>query len=187
MSVDDQQSNISLLRTVKTTVQYFSIARFEDDNFVVGALSDKRHARILDVKGHEQDFEEMNFPSKKYRPGDSKCTYIRSSNTVVVTDAYDNSLNIYDIAARRRISIKNEKTQRPSDVCACQDGTMFITSLGTNTIIQMNSQGKFLTSLSVDMEHPFAVGVSQDGRKVAVANDIVGEKTVLKVFLIKNV
>ena len=186
MSVD-QQSNISSVCTVTTTVQYFSIARFEDDNFVVGALNDKRHARILDVDGHEQDFEEMNFPCKKYKPGESKCTYIRSSNTVVVTDVNDNSLNIYDIPARRRISIKDEKTQRPSDVCACPDGTLFITSLGTNTLIQMSSQGKFLKSLSVDMENPFAVGVSQDGRKVALANDIVGEKTVLKVFLIKNV
>ncbi|KAH3735892.1 uncharacterized protein LOC127849713 [Dreissena polymorpha] len=172
-------SDLTLIKTIKTSFNVFSICRWTSASIVVGTYEDPRPARIVSKDEEETEFEKIGF--HRYKLGDSKSTFVTDSKTLVFTDRFDHSVYLYDTSHGGFIKVQDENIQQPRCVCAGPGDTVFVCSRNTNSIVQMNVFGEILGNVQLDIKHPYSVAMSKDASKLAVSNSFDGARK-LKVY-----
>ncbi|XP_052782810.1 uncharacterized protein LOC128219037 [Mya arenaria] len=176
-------NTFTLMKTLTTSTNCFSISPLNDRTFVVSTYNDPRPARVIDVDGKESDFDNVKFPGKTYKRGESQCTYIQSRGTLVLTDRHAHTVHMYNTVSGKSSEVKGDRIREPRGACLGPDDSVFVCSKDTISIIQISTDGDILASCDVDMWYPYAVAVSRDGSKMAVTNSAGGVKQ-LKLFKI---
>ncbi|XP_060602639.1 uncharacterized protein LOC132755741 [Ruditapes philippinarum] len=162
---------------VKT--KYDSICLKDDKQFVVGTYDEPKPVRIVSLTGKEHDFS-VNFPNKTYPIDTSDCTYIKSSDKVVITDRYEHTVCIYDIKTDTRVVVKDDQIQEPRGAAVGPSDTILVCSMKTNSIVQISKTCQILSSYKIDMEYPCIVCVSRDKSFLVVTNSYPGNKKLQK-------
>ncbi|WAR28323.1 hypothetical protein MAR_014027 [Mya arenaria] len=176
-------NTITLMKTLTTPTYYFSICPLNDRTFVVSTWDDPRPARMIDVDGKESDFDNVKFPGKTYKLGESRCTYIQTRGTLVLTDKHAHTVYMYNTVSGTSSEVKCDRIRAPRGACVGPDDSVFVCSDNTNSVIQISPDGDILALCDVDMKFPYAVAVSRDGSRMAVINSSGGERK-LKLFKI---
>jgi WD40 repeat protein len=152
----NKSNRITLDRTYKVKKRYFSISLKDDEHFVCTTVDHSKPVRIVSFNGKEKDFK-INFPKKKYPMSSSACTYIRSSDKVVLTDRYDHTVYIYDVKTDTRVVVKDDQIKEPRGVAVGPYDTILVCCLGTHAVVQISQTGQILSSYKPDMENPVCV------------------------------
>ena len=171
MSVDGN-SSITLMKTLQTSTEVYSICPYDANRFIVGTVDDRRHARVIGLNGQESDIQSLTFPDETYGEGWCHFTYLPSDGVLAFTDYLEHTVQLYLIGPGTRRAVKDDRIQYPSGICGAQ-GRVFVASNGTNTVVEMTVQGEIVKCHDVGMECPCTISVSQDGGHAVVA-DIVG-------------
>ncbi|XP_060564350.1 uncharacterized protein LOC132723610 [Ruditapes philippinarum] len=170
----NKSNDIKLDRTIKVKTEYGSICQKDDKHFVGGTIDHSTPFRIISSTGEEKDFN-ISFPNKSYPLGTSACTYIRSSDKVVLTDRYEHTVYIYDVKTNTRVVVKDDQIKEPCGVAVGSSDTILVCSKGTNSIVQISQTGQILSSYKIDMELPRTICVSRDKSFLAVTGGCVGK------------
>jgi len=125
--------------------------------------------------------QHAGLPDKTYEPGESKCTFISNHKTVVLTDRNAHKVYLSNIENGRCRIVHSDKIRSPRGACPGIDGTVFVCSGRTGTVVQLTTQGTVISSHDVSMKWPFAVSLSRDGTRLAVSNNVKG-KMKIKLF-----
>ncbi|KAH3870645.1 hypothetical protein DPMN_033833 [Dreissena polymorpha] len=151
---------------------------------VVSTYDDPRPARMISVDGVESDFEHsLTFPLKTYKGDESKCTYVQSKNTLVLTDRFAHTVFMFDTVNGTSRAVTNENIQEPRGACVGPGDTVLVCSENKNSIVHLTIDGKILGTYPVDMKFPYSICVSKDGTRLAVFNRCTGN-TKLQLFKI---
>jgi len=177
MSVD-KKSSITLMKTLQTSTEVWSICPYDVNRFIVGTLGDRRHARIIGLNGQESDIASLTFPDKTYGAGASRCTYLPSDGVLAVTDYDKHTVQLYQIGPGTSRTVKDDRIERPEGICGAQ-GRVFVASRGTNTVVEMTVQGEIVKCHDVGIR-PHTISVSQDGGHMVVADS--ESDTTIKLF-----
>jgi WD40 repeat protein len=165
----------TLNRTYKVKKRYDSISLKDNEHFVCGTIDHSKPVRIVSFNGKEKDLK-ITFPKKKYPIGTSACTYIRSSDKLVLTDRYDHTVYIYDVKTNTRVVVKDDQIQEPRGVAVGPYDTIFVCCLGTHAVVQISQTGQILSSYKPDMKYPTRVCVSRDKSFLIVTNSSLADK-----------
>ncbi|XP_060584042.1 uncharacterized protein LOC132740203 [Ruditapes philippinarum] len=166
-------NEVTSRRSLKVKTKYYSICLKDDRQFVVGTYDEPRPVRIVSLTGEEHDFK-VNFPNKTYSIDTSDCTYIKSSDKVVITDRDEHTVYIYDIKKGTRVVVKDDKIQEPCGAAVGPSDTILLCCRKTNTIVQISQSGQVLSSYKIDMKMPYKVCVSRDKSFLVVTNNYIG-------------
>ncbi|XP_060597306.1 uncharacterized protein LOC132751186 [Ruditapes philippinarum] len=172
-------NEISSSRTCKVKTKYDSICLKGDRHFVVGTYDEPRSVRIVSLAGEELDFS-VNLPNKIYPADSSDCTYIKSSDKLVITDRDEDTVFIYDIKTDSRVVIKDDQIQEPRGAAVGLSDTILVCCRTTNTIVQISQTGQILSSYKLEMKHPYKVCVSRDKSFLVVINSCEGNMKMQK-------
>jgi len=183
MSVN-KNSSITLMKTLQTSTEVYSICPYDANRFIVGTVGDRRHARVIGLNGQESDIHSLTFPDKTYGAGYCHCTYLPSDGVLAVTYYDEHTVQLYQIGTGTRRTVKDYRIQRPVGICGAQ-GRVFVAGLGTNTVVEMTVQGEIVKCHDVGMEESCTISVSQDGGHMIVANAVLGDSTI-KFFKIEH-
>ncbi|XP_060594373.1 uncharacterized protein LOC132748754 [Ruditapes philippinarum] len=170
----NKSNDITLERTIKVTTKYGSICLKDDEHFVGGTFDHSTPVLIISSKGKEKDFN-INFPNKAYPIEKSACTYIRSSDKVVLTDRDEHTVYIYDVKTNTRVVVKDEQIQEPCGVAVGPSDTILVCCNRTNSIVQVSQTGQILSSYKLDMIYPYRLCISRDKSLLAITNSCVGK------------
>ena len=177
MSVDGK-SSITLMKTLQTSTEVYSICPYDVNRFIVGTVGDRRHARMIGLNGQESDIHSLTFPDKTYDAGDCHCTYLPSDGVVAVTDNWENTVQLYQIGPGTSRTVEDDRIQHIAGICGAQ-GRVFVASRDTRTVVEMTVQGEIVKCHDVGMMWQRTISVTQDGGHVVVANNI---DTTIKLF-----
>ncbi|XP_060585810.1 uncharacterized protein LOC132741615 [Ruditapes philippinarum] len=175
----NKSNDITLDRTIKLTTKYDSICQKDIKHFVGGTIDHSTPVRIISSTGEEKDFN-VNFPNKSYPVGTSACTYIRSSDKVVLTDRYEHTVYIYDVKTNTRVVVKDDQIKEPRGVAVGPFDTILVCSDSTNSIVQISQTGEILLSYKIDMKFPRTICVSHDKSFLAITNSCIGKRKLQK-------
>ncbi|KAL4216770.1 hypothetical protein ACF0H5_024493 [Mactra antiquata] len=162
-------------RTCKVNAKYISISLMDDEKCVVSTYDNDEHFRIVSMTGVEDDFN-VQFPSKRYKPGTNFCTYIRGRNKVVNCDRDEDKIYIYDIESGESVVVKDNLIKSPCCVAVGPYDHVFVCSAGTRSLVEMSPGGRVLSSHQIDMMFPLSVAISKDEKLLAVSNFAIGAK-----------
>lgn len=171
-----ETNKISLTRTLNVSTSYFSICLMNTSTFLVSTLNDRRPLRMVTRRGEEKDFE--NLPDKIYGINNSCSIYLPSRNILVLTDASDNSVHLYDVVdnfVTRRV-VKHQALEHPLGVSVGPEDCLFICSVNTDSIVQVSASGKVISSNKVSFRFPVLTCVSKDRKRMAVSNGYAGKR-----------
>jgi WD40 repeat protein len=174
-------NKISKVRVFKTDLQNASICMMDDGHFVIGTLYATNPACIVSLAGEKEDFN-FDFPRKKYKLGDHFCTFLRDSNKLVVSQRFENTVTIYDIATRKTVTVKDDIIKQPCGVAAGPFDCIFLCSSMTHSIVQISPDGCIITSFKTEIIMPFCISFSKSKSTLAVANCAKGNRKYLQVF-----
>jgi len=174
MSVDGK-SFITLMRTLQTSTEVYSICPYDVDRFIVGTVGDRRHARMIGLYGQEEDIASLTFPDKTYSAGDCRCTYLPSDGVLAVTDYREHTVQLYQIGQGTIRTVNDDIIKYPSAICGSK-GRVFVACHDTNTVFEMTVQGEIVKCHDVGMERLRTISVSKDGGHMVVANSVGGCK-----------
>ncbi|XP_052783077.1 uncharacterized protein LOC128219308 [Mya arenaria] len=166
----NSNNTITLMKTLNTSTNCFSIYPVNDRTFVVSTIDDQRPARMIDVDGKKSDFDNVKFNRKTYKLDESKCTYLPSQDSLVLTDSQAHIVYKYNTLTGKRSELIDERIQVPRGASVGPDDSVFVCCANTNSVIQISPDGDILASCDVDMMYPYAVAVSRDGSRMAVTN-----------------
>ncbi|KAH3801516.1 hypothetical protein DPMN_155169 [Dreissena polymorpha] len=170
-------NTISLTREINTTSMFFSICCMSPSNMVVSTYDDPRPLRMISVDGVESDFDHfLTFPMKKYEVDESRCTYVQSKNTLVLTDRLAHTVYLYDTLNRTSRAVTNENIQEPRGACPGPGDTVLVCSKDKHSIVHLTINGKILGTYPVDMKGPYSICMSKDGTRLVVSNNCKGVK-----------
>ncbi|KAH3870552.1 hypothetical protein DPMN_033740 [Dreissena polymorpha] len=168
-------NTITLTREIKTSSEFGSICCMSPSHMVVSTYDDPRPARMISVDGVESDFDHsLTFPTKTYKAGDSKCTYVQSKNTLVLTDRFAHTVYMHDTLNGTSTAVTNENIQKPRGACVGPGDTVLVCSGNKHSIVHLTIDGKILGTYPVDMKYPYSICVSKDGTRLAVSNSAEG-------------
>ncbi|XP_052265916.1 uncharacterized protein LOC127868311 isoform X1 [Dreissena polymorpha] len=168
-------NTITLTREIKTSSKFDSICCMSPSNMVVSTYDDPRPLRMISVGGVESDFDySLTFPMKKYKLDESKCTYVQSKNTLVLTDRSAHTVFLYDTLNRTSRAVTNENIQEPLGACPGPGDTVLVCSKDKLSIVHLTIDGKILGTYPVDMKYPYSIRLSKDGTRMAVSNSAKG-------------
>jgi len=180
MSVSDD-SSITLLKTLSKSFCCYSISSMDAYTFIVSTYWHERPVRTIDLQGNEGDIQHKMLPDKEYGQFRSACTYISSTNTLVFSDLYQDTVYMCDLTSGEGHVIKSDKIVEPAGVVAGPSGTVFVCSDGTGTLVQLSQDGEILMTHDVGMKWPYAVSLNRDGTRLVVSNR-TDEKKKIKLF-----
>ena len=165
---------MKLMRTIKTRSQYFSISLMNQSTFLVSTFQDRRPLRMVTMTGEENDFDLL--PEREYDFNKSRATYIPTANTCVLTDAEDESITMFEVIGNCVIRniVKDERIKRPTVMCVCPKGNVFVCSTHTGYVVQLSPSGRVIGSYQIPMRYSLSICVSKDGAKMAISNSIDG-------------
>ncbi|XP_052215154.1 uncharacterized protein LOC127833769 isoform X1 [Dreissena polymorpha] len=168
-------NTITLTRDIKTSSNFFSICCMSPSNMVVSTFDDPRPARIISVDGIESDFDHfLTFSLKTYKIDESKCTYVQSKNTLVLTDQLTHTVYMYDTVNGTSRAVTNENIQEPRGAGVGPGDTVLVCSKGKNSIVHLSVDGNILGTYPVDMRYPYSIGLSKNGTRLALSNTANG-------------
>ncbi|XP_052215188.1 uncharacterized protein LOC127833776 isoform X2 [Dreissena polymorpha] len=168
-------NTITLTRNINTSSQFDSICFMSPSNMVVSTYGGPRPARMISVDGVESDFDHsLTFPMKTYKLGESKCTYVQSKNTLVLTDRYAHTVYVYDTVNGTSRAVTNENIQEPRGACVGPGDTVLVCSKNKNSIVHLSVDGNIIGTYPVDMWSPYSIGLSKNGTRLAVSNSANG-------------
>ncbi|XP_052812587.1 uncharacterized protein LOC128240117 [Mya arenaria] len=179
----DSDNTITLMKALNTSIKCLSIFTLNDRTFVVSTWDDPRPAKKIDVDGKESDFDNVKFPGKTYKIGESQCTYIPSRDTLVLIERHAHTVYMYNTVFGKTSEVKCYRIPEPRGACTGPDDSVFVCSRNTNSVIQISPNGDKLTSCDVGMKYPYAVAFCMDGSRMAVTNSAGGVRQ-LKLFKI---
>ncbi|KAH3870481.1 hypothetical protein DPMN_033669 [Dreissena polymorpha] len=163
-------NTITLTRQIKTSSYYFSICCMSPSNMVARTYGDPRPARIISVDGVESDFDHsLTFPMD-LEEHDSKCTYVQSKNTLVLTHQPAHTVFMYDTVNGTSRAVSNKNIQEPCGACLGPGDTVLVCSQNNDSIVHLTLDGKILGTYPVDMELPYSICVSKDGTRLVVSD-----------------
>ncbi|XP_053389259.1 protein wech-like [Mercenaria mercenaria] len=169
-----KSNDITLTRACKVKTKYASICLKDERHFIVGTIDDTRPVRIVSMSGEEKDFS-VSFPNKKYPIEESACSYIRNTEKIILTDRYEHTVYIYDIATNTRVVVKDDQIKEPRGIAVGPSDCILVCSKGTGSIVQVSQTGRILSSYKLDMKGPYRACVSKDQSFVVVTNNCVGK------------
>ena len=181
-----KSNNISLVRTLKLSFYCRSICPMDGDRFILGTVNHPRPVRTITVHGQEGDVQHVGLPDKTYELGYSRCTYVESHKTVVLTVRDDHEVYLSNIENGRCHIVHSDKIRQPLGACPGIDGTVFVCSGETGYVVQLTTQGTVLTTHDISMAWPFAVSLSRDGTRLVVSNSVEDEARQIKMFKISS-
>ncbi|KAH3810575.1 hypothetical protein DPMN_138968 [Dreissena polymorpha] len=165
---------IKLTRKIKTSSEFDSVCCMSPYHMVVSTRDDSRHARMLSVDGVESDFNKLVFAKKTYKAHGSKCTYIQSKNTLVLTDRKAHTVYLYDTLMGTFRAVTNEDIHIPIGACVGPGDTVLVCSASKHSIVHMSVKGEIIGTYPVDMRFPNSICVSKDGSSLAMSNCVEG-------------
>ncbi|XP_045202616.2 uncharacterized protein LOC123556085 [Mercenaria mercenaria] len=169
-----KSNEITLIRTCKVKTRYESICLKDERNFVIGTVDETTPVRIVSMSGEEKYFS-VSFPNKKYSLRDSACSYIRNTEKMILTDRYEHTIYIYDVATNTRVDVKDDQIKEPRGVAVGPSDCILVCSKDTHSVVQISQTGRILSSFKIDMVYPFRVCVSKDQSILAVTNSCKGK------------
>ncbi|KAH3805477.1 hypothetical protein DPMN_133780 [Dreissena polymorpha] len=107
---------IGLTRQIKTSSSFFSICCKTPTQMVLSTSNDIRNVKMISVDGVETDFQQVEFPKKTYKLGDSLSAYVQSKNTLVLTDRLAHTVYMYDTVKGMSRAVTNGNIQAPHEV-----------------------------------------------------------------------
>jgi len=158
----------------------------DGDRFILSTIDHPRPVRTITIHGQEGDVQHAGLPDKTYKLNESMCTYVESHKTVVFTDYNASEVYLSNIENGRCHIVHCDKIRSPKGACPGINGTVFVCSGGTGTVVQMTTQGTVLTSLDVSMEWPRVVSLSRDGTRLAVSNGVKDKMKKIKMFKVSS-
>ncbi|KAH3807227.1 hypothetical protein DPMN_135562 [Dreissena polymorpha] len=167
---------ISLITELNTSSQFVSMCCITRSNMVVSTLQDPRLVRMITVDGVESDFDRVEFPSKTYKIGESKSTYVQCKNTLVLTDLHANTVYMYDTVKARSRGVTDENIQKPCGACVGPGGTVLVCSTKKHCIVHLTVDGDVIGTYPVDMKFPFSLCMNRKTSILAVSNNCDGDR-----------
>ena len=158
----------------------------DGDRFILNTVNHPRPVRTITVQGQEGDVQHASLPDKTYKRGESQCTYITTHKTVVLTDRNAHEVYMSNIENGRCHIVHSDKIREPLVACPGIDGTVFVCSGGTGTVVQLTTQGTVIASYDVNMKRPWAVSLSRDGTHLAVSNGVKDKPSTIKLFKVSS-
>ncbi|KAH3804153.1 hypothetical protein DPMN_132435 [Dreissena polymorpha] len=143
---------------------------------VVSTCGEPRHATIISVDGVESEFDLVVFSKTTYKPAQSECTYVKSKNTLVLTDRFAHTVYMYDTVKGTSRAVTDRNIQQPRSACVGPGDTVLVCSQNKNSIVHLSVDGDLLGTYPVDMKYPYTICVSRDGTRLAVSNCLIGAK-----------
>jgi len=125
--------------------------------------------------------QHAGLPDKRYDVGQSRCTFITKHKIVVFMDTNAHEVYLSNIENGRYTIVHSDEIRSPKGACPGIDGSVFVCSGETGTVVQLTTQGTVLASHDVSMEWPRDVSLSRDGTRLAVSNRAEG-RTMIKLF-----
>ncbi|KAH3804154.1 uncharacterized protein LOC127836239 [Dreissena polymorpha] len=174
---------ISLHKEITTSSNIFSICCKSPTNMVVSTCDEHRHARIISVDGVESDLDLVLFPLKTYKSDQSKCTYVQSKNTLVLTERFADTVYMYDTVKGTSRAVTDRNIQQPRGACVGPGDTVLVCSTANNSIVHLSVDVEVLGTYPVDMWYPYSICASEDGTRLAVSNSAAGAKK-LQLYMI---
>ncbi|KAL4216764.1 hypothetical protein ACF0H5_024487 [Mactra antiquata] len=168
-------NEIKMKRTYKMNAKYISISMMDDEKCVVSTYDNDKHLRIVSMTGVE-DYFNIQFPSKRYKPGTNFCTYIRGRNKVVNCDRDEDKIYIYGIESGESIVVKDNLIKSPRGVAVGPYDHLFVCSADTHSLVEMTPGGRVLSSHQLDIKYPLSVAISKDKKLLAVSNGPIGTR-----------
>jgi len=175
MSVDGN-SSITLMKTLQTSTEVYSVCRYDVNRFIVGIVDDRRHARMIGLNGQESDIQSLTFPDKTYGAY-YRCTYLPSDGVLAVTYRDEHTVQLYQIGPGTSRTVKDDRIQGPAGICGAQ-GRVFVVSTGTDTVVEMTVHGEVVKCHDVGMKWPRSISVTQDGGHMVVTNKMARDSTI---------
>ncbi|KAH3847183.1 hypothetical protein DPMN_089500 [Dreissena polymorpha] len=68
---------------------------------------------MISVDGKEEDFDKLELPKTTYSIDESRCTYVQSKNTLVLTDRFANTVYMFDNVKGTSRAVTNESIKEP--------------------------------------------------------------------------
>ncbi|XP_052260662.1 uncharacterized protein LOC127864813 isoform X2 [Dreissena polymorpha] len=170
---------IVLTREIKTSTDVFSICCRTPTNMVFSTCDDSRPVRMITQAGIESDFDRVPFTKKTYKLGESKCTYVTSKNTLVLTDRYAHTVYMYDTVKGTSRAVTNANIQQPVGACVGPGDTVLVCSGARDYVVHLTDKGDILGTYRVDMTLPFSMCMNKDGTRLAVSNGTIGMRKLM--------
>ncbi|XP_052218684.1 uncharacterized protein LOC127836240 isoform X2 [Dreissena polymorpha] len=167
---------ISLHKEITTSSNIFSICCKSPTNMVVSTCDETRHATIISVDGVESDLNLVMFPTTTYKADQSKCTYVQSKETLILTDRLAHTVFMYDTNKGTSRAFTCDNIRQPRDACVGPGDTVLVCSMRKNSIVHLSVDGDLLGTYPVDMKYPYSICVSKYGTRLAVSNCVKGAK-----------
>lgn len=162
-------NDITLVRTVKTAFQYYSLSPMNETTFLALSYHDQHPLKMLTLEGKETKFNTL--PKKAYSRYDCSSTYITDKDIAVLTDEHNNAIYMYEFGKNGVVSrkVKDNKIKNPKGVCVGPNGCLLICSYDTDSIVQLLASGEVVASHKVII-CPTTVCVSKDKKRLTVAS-----------------
>ncbi|KAH3870456.1 hypothetical protein DPMN_033644 [Dreissena polymorpha] len=139
-------------REIRTSSNFFSVCCMSPSHMVVSTYDGPRPARMLSVDGVEANFDRfLTFTMKTYKVDESMCTYVRSNNTLVLTDRFTHTVYIYDTAKGTSRAVTNENIQEPRGACVGSVDTVLVCSTRKNSTVHLIADADILGTYPVDI------------------------------------
>ncbi|KAH3815873.1 hypothetical protein DPMN_144407 [Dreissena polymorpha] len=117
---------ISLTRQINTSTDVFSICCMTPTHMVVSTYDDPRTVRMINQTGVESDFDRVLFNKKTYKFEESKCTYVPSKKTLVLTDRDAHTVYMFDTVKGTSRAVTNDNIQKPKGACVGPGDTVLV-------------------------------------------------------------
>ncbi|KAH3815803.1 hypothetical protein DPMN_144334 [Dreissena polymorpha] len=167
---------IEMTRQINTSSDVFSIYFMTPAHMVLSTYDDSRPVRMITQAGVESDFDRVLFNNKTYKFAESKCTYVPSKNTLVLTDRYAHTVYVYDTVKGTSRAVTDENIQEPRGACVGPGDTVLVCSMMKDSIVHLTADGNILGTYPLDMKWPYTLCMNKDRNRLAVSNGAPGER-----------
>ena len=169
--------NLIEIDKTELNVHCDSISQIDENSFSVGLFGGQTPYGIISVEGDEQDVPVV-FPGKQYTAENSKCVYDSKSGLLAMSDKNADTVHIADTRNQTKTAIHCEGIMQPRGLVFGWDDTLFICSGGTDSIVHVTTDERVLKSHKLNIAHPYAVCISRDQTRLAVANMEINDRQI---------
>jgi len=122
------------------------------DTFLVGAYNHPRPVRTVTVQGQEGDVQHESLSDKTYKLDESWFTFVQHEKTVIITERLANKVLMFSLETGWATTVEDDVIVEP--ICVSGggiQGSVFVCSLKTDSIVQLSGRGEVVKSHSVGM------------------------------------
>jgi hypothetical protein len=168
---EDNAINEKEIISVKYSCDSISIT--SDNKCVVGTFgTDVDPVHFLSLNGEFEellyDFEGTSFEgSMKFRN-----VYNEKDRQLIITDYDQNTVHVYNLQKTEHFKVEDTNIVKPVGIAHYLNDLYFICSNGTDSVVQLSTQGGLLTVDRLNgMHHPRSICISPDKDKLIVTNN----------------